>query len=89
MSQSTIPVEPEGKPLQQAFSKRPRFTQEQIDAYRRYKCPSCQATHKHEWAAESCCAPAVDEVFVCPECDDTFDTMEQAMACEGAHAIAC
>ncbi|WP_250501939.1 hypothetical protein [Caballeronia sp. AZ7_KS35] len=84
MSESTTAAQ-DGKPLQHAFSKKPRFTSEEIEVYRRYECPTCKATHKREYLAESCCAPAVDEVFVCPECDDAYDTIDRAISCEASH----
>lgn len=88
MSESTNPVEQDGKPLQQAFSKKPKFTREQLERYRRYECPECQETHKDEWDAERCCPRDVDEVYVCPECEESHYDMDRATKCEASHGSA-
>ncbi|GGD63095.1 hypothetical protein [Caballeronia grimmiae] len=85
MSESTNTAEQDGKPLQQAFSKKPKFTREQLERYRRYECPECHETHRDEWDAERCCPRDVDEVYVCPECDESYSDMDRATQCEASH----
>lgn len=45
-----------------------------------YRCGNCSKLHEDEYDAEQCCAPDVDEVYVCKGCKKEFDIEKEAMA---------
>jgi hypothetical protein len=53
----------------------------------RFCCPHCDELHKDHFDAETCCRPAIEEVWLCTECQDEFDAEDEAEACCGGDAI--
>lgn len=49
----------------------------------KYQCPSCGVLHDHDFQAEDCCPPEVDEVtcWECPVCFDVHEDEEKARHC--------
>lgn len=45
-----------------------------------FRCGECDQLHEYEDDAESCCAPKVEQVFVCDDCDAEMKTEDMAKA---------
>jgi hypothetical protein len=81
----------EGTPLQTAVRKptteAERERRRELNKmYRRYKCGECGTCYEDEHYAQTCC-PA-DQVYVCPECDESYHDIDEAKNCHQSHADA-
>ena len=56
-----------------------------VEVYKdtRYVCPFCGARYMSIDDALDCCPNSVEtvEVFICAECDEEYDTLEEARGC--------
>lgn len=48
--------------------------------YQRWRCDNCDEYYEDEWDARECC-PSVTEIIVCPTCEETWATVDQAEEC--------
>ena len=46
-----------------------------------FKCGKCGETHDFEDDAIECCAPIIDEGYLCPLCGEFFFNEQGALAC--------
>jgi hypothetical protein len=50
-----------------------------------WKCTKCGDFHHEKLSAEECC----EDEFICPACETSFETLEQAEACCGKTVPLC
>ena len=87
----STPATEEGTPLQKAVRKPETDAERQRrrelnKLYQRFKCPECSVAHADEYDAQTCCS--LDAVYICPECDEDFYSMDAAQNCHQSHAEA-
>lgn len=50
----------------------------------KWMCDRCDKLHDNKSAAEECCPPTINEVFLCPKCSGIHDDPFAAMSCCGS-----
>lgn len=48
---------------------------------KQFRCDHCGTTYKTVGQADDCCSPHHSEVYVCPQCRNDYDEMEEAQMC--------